>query len=49
MRTIDLGVNANNPTGATRLYQKVGMHPASAHTTYEKELRPAKEISVQSL
>jgi hypothetical protein len=29
MRTIDLGVNANNPTGATRLHQKVGMHPAS--------------------
>jgi mycothiol synthase len=38
--TIGLGVNANNPTGATRLYRKVGMHPASEHATYEKELRP---------
>jgi len=44
MRTIGLGVNANNPTGATRLYQKVGMHPASEHVTYEKELRPGREL-----
>jgi mycothiol synthase len=39
-QTIGLGVNAHNPTGATRLYQKVGMRPASEHVTYEKELRP---------
>jgi mycothiol synthase len=38
-RTIGLGVQANNPTGATRLYQRVGMHPASEHVTYEKVLR----------
>lgn len=49
MYTIGLGVNANNPSGATRLYRKVGMYPASEHVTYEKELRPGREISVQSL
>jgi len=44
MRTIGLGVNAHNPTGATRLYQKVGMHPASEHVTYEKELRAGRNV-----
>jgi mycothiol synthase len=43
-QTIGLGVNAHNPTGATRLYQKVGMHPASEHTTYEKELRAGRNV-----
>ncbi|MBI3161176.1 MAG: GNAT family N-acetyltransferase [Chloroflexi bacterium] len=40
MKTIGLGVDASNPTGATRLYQKAGMHVASEFLTYEKELRP---------
>ena len=44
MKTVGLGVNANNPTGATRLYQKVGMHAASEHVTYEKELRPGRNL-----
>ena len=44
MRTIGLGVNAHNPTGATRLYQKVGMYAASEHVTYEKELRPGRNV-----
>jgi mycothiol synthase len=44
MKTIGLGVNAHNPTGATRLYQKVGMYAASEHVTYEKELRPGRDI-----
>lgn len=44
MQTIGLGVNAHNPTGATRLYQKVGMYAASEHVTYEKELRPGRDI-----
>jgi mycothiol synthase len=47
--TIGLGVDAQNPTGATRLYLKAGMHPASEYATYEKELRPGAEIRVQSL
>ena len=43
-KTVGLGVNANNPTGATRLYLKVGMHAASEHITYEKELRSGREL-----
>ena len=43
-KTIGLGVDAQNPTGATRLYQKVGMHAASEFLTYEKELRAGREI-----
>jgi len=43
-RTIGLGVNAHNPTGATRLYQKVGMYAASEHVTYEKELRAGRNV-----
>jgi mycothiol synthase len=49
MTRIGLGVDASNPTGATRLYQKVGMAVAVEDVIYEKELRPGKEISVQSL
>ena len=46
MKTIGLGVDAQNPTGATRLYQKVGMYTASEFVTYEKELRPGREPEV---
>ena len=48
-RLIMLGVDSENPNGATRLYQKAGMHVASEFIFYEKELRPGREISVQSL
>ena len=43
-KTIGLGVDAQNPTGATRLYKKAGMHAASEFVTYEKELRPGREL-----
>jgi mycothiol synthase len=46
-KTIGLGVDAQNPTGATRLYQRVGMHAASEYVTYEKELRPGREPEEQ--
>ncbi|MEW6288206.1 MAG: GNAT family N-acetyltransferase [Chloroflexota bacterium] len=49
MKVIGLGVDAANPTGATRLYQKAGMKVAAEYVIYEKELRPGREISVQSL
>lgn len=42
--TIGLGVDAQNPTGATRLYQKVGMYAASEFVTFEKEIRPGRDI-----
>ncbi len=44
MKTIGLGVDAQNPTGATRLYRKAGMYPASEFVTYEKELRPGRNV-----
>jgi mycothiol synthase len=40
--TVGLGVDASNPTGATRLYQRAGMVVASEFVTYEKELRPGQ-------
>jgi mycothiol synthase len=43
-KTIGLGVDAENPTGATRLYIKAGMYAASEFVTYEKELRPGREL-----
>jgi mycothiol synthase len=42
-KTIGLGVDAQNPTGATQLYKKVGMYIASEAVIYEKELRPGRE------
>ncbi len=42
--TIGLGVDASNPTGATRLYQRAGMYIASEFVTYEKELRPGRSL-----
>ena len=43
MNTIGLGVDASNPTGATRLYKKAGMQVAGEYVLYEKELRPGRE------
>ncbi len=43
-KTIGLGVDAQNPSGATRLYQKVGMYAASQFVTYEKELRAGRTV-----
>jgi len=47
MHTIGLGVDASNPTGATRLYQKVGMQIAVEDVLYEKELRPGREVVIE--
>jgi mycothiol synthase len=43
-QTVGLGVDASNPTGATRLYQKAGMGIASEYVIYEKEFRAGREI-----
>ncbi len=39
IKSIGLGVDAANVTGATKLYQKVGMTTVSEFVTMEKELR----------
>jgi mycothiol synthase len=36
--TIGLGVDAQSPTGATRLYQRAGMRVTEEYETYEKKL-----------
>lgn len=48
-RKAGLGVDAQNLTGALRLYENAGMHVHQAFDRFEKELRPGKEISVQSI
>ncbi|HXD10945.1 MAG TPA: GNAT family N-acetyltransferase [Anaerolineales bacterium] len=47
MLKIGLSVDASNPTGATRLYQKVGMQVAVEDVIYEKELRPGRQLEIQ--
>lgn len=44
---VSLGVDAENLTGALRLYTKAGMHVHRQFDLYEKELRPGREISVE--
>jgi mycothiol synthase len=44
---VGLGVDASSLTGATRLYEKAGMHVERQFDLYEKELRPGVEISTQ--
>lgn len=46
---VGLGVDAENLTGALRLYENAGMHIHRAFDRFEKEIRPGREISVQSL
>jgi len=48
-RKAGLGVDAENLTGALRLYEKAGMHVHKQFDLFEKEIRPGREISVQSL
>jgi ribosomal protein S18 acetylase RimI-like enzyme len=44
-----LGVDATSLTGALRLYERAGMHVARQFDQFEKELRPGREISTQTL
>jgi mycothiol synthase len=41
--TVALGVDAESLTGATRLYERVGMTTIRRHTTYEKVLRDGED------
>lgn len=40
---IGLGVDASNPTGATRLYEKAGMRVVHEYAIFQKELRPGRD------
>ena len=45
VRRVGLGVDAQNPTGATRLYERAGMRVTRDYAVYEKELRPGAELA----
>ena len=45
--TVYLTVDAQSLTGATRLYERAGMHVVRQRDRYEKELRAGREISTQ--
>ena len=44
---VELGVDAQSLTGATRLYEKVGMHVVHQNNVYELELRAGKDITTR--
>ncbi len=48
-RKVALSVDAQSLTGATRLYERAGMHLVRQFDRYEKEIRPGHEISTQVL
>jgi mycothiol synthase len=48
-RRATLGVDAQSLTGATRLYEKAGMHMERRYDAYEKELRPGRDLSTRKL
>jgi ribosomal protein S18 acetylase RimI-like enzyme len=47
-KSVMLGVDADSLTGATRLYQKVGMRIVHKWYIYQKELLPGLELSTQA-
>jgi mycothiol synthase len=46
-KQVGLGVDTQNLSGATRLYEKAGMQVAKELAVYEKELRPGDEMAKQ--
>jgi ribosomal protein S18 acetylase RimI-like enzyme len=48
-RQVGLGVDASSLTGATRVYERVGMRPIRQFVTFERELRPGKELGTQAI
>ncbi len=50
LRKVGLGVDAQSLTGATRLFEKAGMHsdPARQFSIYEKELRPGIDLRTKN-
>lgn len=46
---VGLGVDAENLTGATRLYEKAGMRIERQYSTYELELRHGREMILQAI
>jgi mycothiol synthase len=49
LKRMALGVDTDNPTGATRLYERAGMHVAQQHVTFGKELRAGEPLGEAAL
>ncbi len=49
IKDVYLGVDSQSLTGATRLYERAGMHVVRESYRYEKELRAGRELSTQEL
>jgi GNAT superfamily N-acetyltransferase len=49
MKSVGLGVDGSNLTGALRLYEGVGMRIDQQYDRYEKELRPGRELMTTEL
>jgi len=47
--SVGLGVDASSLTGAKGLYEKAGMHRIRQFDTYEKELRPGRDLAKRTL
>lgn len=48
VRDVALGVDAQNPTGATRLYERAGMRVVRRYAIYRKVLRPGVDFVEQA-
>ncbi|HEY42779.1 MAG TPA: GNAT family N-acetyltransferase [Anaerolineae bacterium] len=48
-KRVGLSVDAENTTGASRLYEKAGMYIEQQYTIYEIELRRGREIATQAI
>jgi mycothiol synthase len=46
---VGLGVDGDSLTGATRLYERAGMHIFQQRDAYEKVLRPGKDLTTREL
>ena len=49
IKTIGLGVDASSLTGALKLYESAGMRVLREFKMFENELRPGRELAVESL
>ena len=47
-RRVELGVDAQSPTGATRLYEGAGMRATHQFAVYQKELRPGEDVDPEA-
>ncbi|MFI5276670.1 MAG: GNAT family N-acetyltransferase [Ktedonobacterales bacterium] len=47
VQVVALHVDAQNPTGATRVYEAAGMHTSASAVIYKKSLRPGDNVATE--